>query len=169
VLRSVPLPTSSTPTSALEDERHRNTTASRPAVLHLAPLRYLAGLRVAQQVLWCYLIWYLVVLARYFDASLALWLSSLGISVIVGTALYLSTALAGPARVTLGRWQVARLFVMPFCVSSLAALIKGHGFVLVFHPRTRDNLVGAVACAAFIGMTSLLRRLGRPTPPRRRQ
>lgn len=131
-------------------------------MLHLAPLRYLAGLRVAQQVLWCYLIWYLVVLARYFDASLTLWLSSLGISVIVGTALYLSTALAGHARVTLGRWQVARLFAMPFCVSSFAALIKGHGFVLVFHPRARDNLIAAAACAAFIGTTFVLRRVGRP-------
>ena len=99
---------------------------------------------------------------RYFDASATLWLSSLGISIIVGTALYLSTALAGQARVTLGRWQVARLFAMPFCVSSFAALIKGHGFVLVFHPRARDNLLAALACATFIGTTSLVRRLGRP-------
>jgi hypothetical protein len=162
VLRSVALPPSSPSTSLGQGERHLHETGSRPSVLRLAPLRYLAGLRFAQQVLWCYLIWYLVVLARYFDPSPTLWLSSLGISAIVGTALYLSTALAGHTRVALGRWQVARLFAMPFCVSSFAALIKGHGFVLVFHPGARDNLLAAAACAGFIAATSLLRRLGRP-------
>src|SRR3954454_24292558 len=153
---------SSRPTAVAEDRQYPGDPGARPSVFRLAPLRYLAGLRIAQQVLWCYLIWYLVVLARYFDASPTLWLSSLGISVIVGTALYLSTALAGRTRVTLGRWQVARLFAMPFCVSSFAALIKGHGFVLVFHPRARDNLLAAAACASFVETTSLLRRLGRP-------
>ena len=39
---------------------------------------------------------------------------------------------------------------MPFCVSSFAALIKGHGFVLVFHPSARDNLLAALACALFL-------------------
>jgi hypothetical protein len=120
---------------------------------------YLAGMRVAQRILWCYLIWYLVVLVRYFDASPALWASSLGIGAIIGTALVLSTTRAGRTAVKLERWQIARLYLMPFCVSSFAALIKGHGFVLVFHPRLRDNLIAAAACTAFVGATSLVRRV----------
>jgi hypothetical protein len=131
----------------------------RPWAAGPAPLRYLAGLRPAQRVLWCYLIWYLVVLARYFDPSPTLWASSLGISGIVGTALYLSTTRAGRVPVKLDRWQVVRLFLMPFCVSSFAALIKGHGFVLIFHPRWRDNLIATAACAAFIATSALLRAL----------
>ncbi|HXT13715.1 MAG TPA: hypothetical protein VN873_19350 [Candidatus Angelobacter sp.] len=31
--------------------------------------RYLANLTTGRMILWCYLIWYLVVLARYFDPS----------------------------------------------------------------------------------------------------
>ena len=120
-------------------------------------VRYLAGLKPAQRVLWCYLIWYLVVLVRYFDPSLTLWASSLGISGIVGTALFLSTTRAGKTPVELNRWQIARLFLMPFCVSSFAALIKGHAFVPVFHPRWRDNLIAIAACGVFVGTSLLLR------------
>ena len=120
--------------------------------------RYFAGIRTAQRVLWCYLLWYLYVLARYFDPSPLLWLSSLGISAIVGTALYLSTARAGKTRVRLERWQIARLYVMPFCVSSFAALIKGRGFVLVFHPSLRDNVLAASLCAIFVFGTAALAR-----------
>jgi hypothetical protein len=122
-------------------------------------VEYLAGMRVAQRILWCYLIWYLAVLARYFDASPTLWASSLGISAIIGTALVLSTTRTGRTPVKLERWQIARLYLMPFCVSSFAALIKGHGFVLVFHPHLRDNLIAAASCAAFVGASALARRL----------
>ena len=125
--------------------------------------RYLAGLKPAQRVLWCYLIWYVVVLVRYFDPSPALWGSSLGISCIVGTALFLSTTRAGKTPVRLERWQVARLYLMPFCVSSFAALIKGHGFVLLFHPRWRDNLIAIAACGLFVGTSALLRVWTGPT------
>ena len=51
----------------------------------------------------------------------------------------------------------ARLFLMPFCVSSFAALIKGHGFVLVFHPSWRDNLIAIAACALFVTASLVLR------------
>lgn len=120
-------------------------------------LRYFAGTRASQRVLWCYLLWYLYVLFRYFDASAALWLSSLGISGIIGTALYLSTARAGKTPVRLDRWQIARFYLMPFCVSSFAALIKGHGFFLVFHPSLRDNVIAATACALFVAGCAGLR------------
>jgi len=119
---------------------------------------YLAGMRAAQRILWCYLIWYLAVLVRYFDASPTLWASSLGISAIIGTALVLSTTRTGRTPVKLEPWQIARLYLMPFCVSSFAALIKGHGFVLIFHPHLRDNLIAIAACATFLVITDLVRR-----------
>ena len=122
-------------------------------------LRYLSELRPSQRVLWCYLLWYLFAVVRYFDADPMLWLSSLGISAIIGTALYLSTARAGRTHVRLERWQIARLYLMPFCVSSFAALIKGHGFVLVFHPSARDNVLAASACALFVAGSLGLKRL----------
>lgn len=124
-------------------------------------LRYLAELTLPRIVLWCYLIWYGFVLLRYFDPSLRLWLSSLGISGIIGTGLYLSTAHGGRAPTRLETWQVLRLYMMPFCVSSFAALIKGRGFVLVFDPSWAANAAAAGCCAAFVGAAFLARRLGR--------
>ena len=50
---------------------------------------------------------------------------------------------------------------MPFCVSSFAALIKGRGFILMFHPSPRDNLLAASACALFVVGNRALRRLQR--------
>ena len=117
--------------------------------------RYLAGLNAARIVLWCYLIWYLVVLVRYFDSSLRLWLTSLGLSLIIGVALFLSTASAGPAKLRLDRWQVFRLFLMPFCVSSFAALVKGRGFILVFSPRIEEIGLAAALCALFCAVVAV--------------
>lgn len=113
-------------------------------------LDYLRSLTAPRVILWSYLIWYLGVLVRYFDPSPSLWLNSLGISAIVGTALYLSTAYSGRTSTRLERWQVFRLFLMPFCVSSFAALIKGRGFLLVFHPTFRDNATAAGFIIVFL-------------------
>jgi hypothetical protein len=99
------------------------------------------------------------VLFRYFDPSPRLWLSSLGISGIVGTGLYLSTAHGGRSRTRLEPWQVARLYIMPFCVSSFAALIKGHDFLLIFDPSWAVNAAAAAACAAFVATSLACRRL----------
>ena len=123
-------------------------------------LRYLRELSFARTVLWCYLSWYLGVLYRYFDSDPRLWLTSLGIGAIVGTALYLSTAHAGPSRTQLSRWQIVRLFMMPFCVSSFAALVKGRGFVLVFYPSLRDYVSAAFVCAALLALIFLVKRVG---------
>lgn len=122
-------------------------------------LRYLAALTLPRQVLWCYLIWWGFVFTRYFEPSPALWLSSLGISGIIGTGLYLSTAHGGRARTSLEPWQIARLYMMPFCVSSFAALIKGHGFVLVFHPSLSANLAALGGCGTFVAAAALARRI----------
>jgi hypothetical protein len=65
-----------------------------------------------------------------------MWLTSLGLAVIIGTALFISSAAHGNQ---LRRWQILRLFMMPFFVSSFAALVKGRNFVLIF-PRTRGKL-----------------------------
>ena len=121
-------------------------------------LRYLAELTPPRLVLWCYLIWWSFTLAGYFDPSPRLWLSSLGISAIIGTGLYLSTAYGGRAKTRLEPWQIARLYMMPFCVSSFAALIKGKGFVLVFHPTWSANAAAGACCAVFVTIALLARR-----------
>jgi hypothetical protein len=117
--------------------------------------RYLANLSKGRLVLWCYFIWYVVVLVRYFDASIRLWLTSLGLSAIIGTALFISTARTGAARVELERWQIFRLFLTPFCVSSFSALVKGRGFVLVFSPKPSEILLGAGLCALLCAVVFL--------------
>src|SRR5947199_3221513 len=91
-------------------------------------IHYLANLSRGRLILWCYFIWYMVVLVRYFDPNPRLWLTSLGLALIIGVALYISTTSAGGAKVKLDGWQTFRLFLMPFRVSSLAALVKGRGF-----------------------------------------
>lgn len=135
--------------------------AQRLADLERAPanplVRYLRALTLPRGVLWCYLIWYGFAAVPYFDPSPRLWLSSLGLSAIIGTALYLSTARAGATPVKLDRWQLLRLFLMPFCVSSFAALIKDRGFVLIFHPTLVANLRALGACALFAGTVLLVK------------
>ena len=42
-------------------------------------VRYLSTLNKGRLILWCYLIWYMVVLVRYFDPNPRLWLTSLGL------------------------------------------------------------------------------------------
>lgn len=123
--------------------------------------RYLLQLSTARLILWCYFIWYLVVLVRYFDPSPRLWLTSLGLSGIIGFALYLSTAGSGTTRLRLDRWQVFRLFLMPFCVSSFAALVKGKGFILIFSPRPEETVLAVIFCSVFCGVVAILRTKSR--------
>ena len=124
-------------------------------------LSYLRGLSAGRLALWCYFIWYVVVLVRYFDPSPLLWLTSLGLSFIIGVALYISTT-AGTNNVRLDRWQTFRLFLMPFCVSSFAALVKGHGFILIFSPKWEEIAVAVGLCAALCATVLLLKRRKRP-------
>jgi hypothetical protein len=121
-------------------------------------IRYLTSLNTGRLVLWCYLIWYLVVLVRYFDPSPGLWTTSLGLSLIIGFALHVSTVSAGSTRVRLEFWQVFRLFLMPFCVSSFAALVKGKGFILIFSPDGREVTAAAGLCAALCVTVAVLKR-----------
>jgi hypothetical protein len=121
-------------------------------------MRYFAKLTSGKIVLWCYLLWYLFFAARYFDSTPSLWLTSLGLAAIIGVALLISTS---GASTRLDRWQVFRLFLMPFCVSSFAALVKGRGFMLVFSPRLQENLIALALCAlfcAFVAGVKMARR-----------
>lgn len=123
-------------------------------------IRYLANLSKGRLILWCYFIWYVVVLVRYFDPSLRLWLTSLGLSAIIGFALFISTTASGTRQVKLDFWQVFRLFLMPFCVSSFSALVKGKGFVLVFSPNPGEVLMAVALCALLCAVVTLLRPRG---------
>jgi hypothetical protein len=125
-------------------------------------LRYLANLTTGRLILWCYLIWYMVVLVRYFDPSPRLWLTSLGLSVIIGVALYISTTSASNSKVKLERWPTFRLFLMPFCVSSFAALVKGKNFVLIFSPKPREILLAVALCGVLCAIVFILKKVLRP-------
>ncbi|RYD20681.1 MAG: hypothetical protein EOP88_14085 [Verrucomicrobiaceae bacterium] len=118
-------------------------------------LRYLASLSTARLVLWCYLLWYLCIVAQYWDPSPVLWASSVGMSGIIGFALLLSTSGNGHRP---DGWTVFRLFLMPFCVSSYSALIKGKGFLLIFPPGLRENAVALGVIALFLVFRACLRR-----------
>ena len=121
-------------------------------------IRYLRNLSRARLILWCYAIWYAVVLVRYFDPNPRLWLTSLGLSAIIGFALLLSTSAGSAPGTQQNRWGIFRLFLMPFCVSSFAALVKGRGFILIFSPRWEENAIALAGCAALCGVVFALKR-----------
>ena len=120
----------------------------------MALLRYFGSLPPRKVALWCYLIWYLTTVAYLFDPSPWLWLNSVGISLVIGIALQFSVSAAIPKD---RRWQTFRLFLMPFCVSSFGALIKGNGYILIFPTKLPILLTAIAACLVFIGLTLWLR------------
>lgn len=124
-------------------------------------LRYLAQLTTGRIVLWCYAIWYVVNVSQHFDPRPRLWITSVGLSFIIGVALVLSTRASASGTTRLDGWQTFRLFLMPFCVSSFAALVKDAGYVLVFPPSVRENLIGFAAIGLFLAVVTLLRRTKR--------
>ena len=126
--------------------------------------RYLAGLSAGRLVLWCYFIWYAVVLVRYFDPSPRLWLTSLGLSLIIGAALLINTTRSGTRRVALEPWPTFRLFLTPFCVSSFAALVKGRNFYLIFSPRLDEMLAALAICILLAAAVAISRRAGFSVP-----
>jgi hypothetical protein len=120
-------------------------------------LSYFARLTNGRIVLWSYLVWYLVTVATHFDPSPRLWATSIGLSAIIGVALWISTRSGTAGTTELDRWQVFRLFLMPFCVSSFAALVKDEGYVLVFPPTMGLNVLGLALVAAFVASVLRLR------------
>jgi hypothetical protein len=121
-------------------------------------LRYFAGLTVGRVVLWCYAVWYVVNITLRFDPRPRIWITSLGLSGIIGIALLLSTRASATGTTKLDGWQTFRLFLMPFCVSSFAALVKEAGYFLIFPPSLRENFIGFSAIAAFLLIYALLRQ-----------
>ena len=129
-------------------------------------ISYFASLSPGKTVLWCYLLWYLVNVAVLFDPTPAIWLNSAGISLVIGLALRLSVSNAAQPASSAARWQTFRLFLMPFCVSSFATLIKGRHYVLVF--PTDGQVLGwsVLACVMFVLTCRLLKwTLGRQAAP----
>lgn len=125
-------------------------------------LNYCYRLSAGRLILWCYLLWYLVILVRYFDTNLRLWLTSIGLAAIVGVALVISTRSSSKGTMELDRWQVFRLFLMPFCVSSFSALVKGHAFVLIFSPQLGEDAVAAGLCLVVCAGVAAIKRLWTP-------
>ena len=124
-------------------------------------VQYVVRLRPGKVALWCYLGWYLVTVALYFEPRPSIWLNAAGISAVVGTALLLSVN--GPPFAD--RWQVFRLFMMPFGVSSFSALIKNKGFWLVFAPTSTHLLFQLGACVAVLAVVYGVKALGGGLPP----
>lgn len=115
---------------------------------------YCAVLPRGKIILWCYLIWYLVIVSQHFDPTPTIWLNSLGIAVVIGFALLLSVS---SAAVKPDVWQKVRLFLMPFCVSSFSSLIKGKGFILIFPPILNELLIAIGTCLLFVGLVSIIK------------
>ncbi len=123
---------------------------------------YLRGLTSGRIILWCYAIWYLVNVGGHFDGGMRLWLTSLGLSGIIGVALLISTHSSSTGTTSLDRWQIFRLFLMPFCVSSFAALVKDAGYLLIFPPTWRENFLGLGLMAGFVTVVVTLKRCFKP-------
>ncbi|HMJ92109.1 MAG TPA: hypothetical protein VK530_19970 [Candidatus Acidoferrum sp.] len=120
-------------------------------------LRYIRTLSTGRMVLWCYAIWYVVNVANHFDSRPRLWITSVGISFIIGTALVISTQSSSRGTTKLDRWQIFRLYLMPFCVSSFAALVKDAGYLMIFPPTLKENLIGIGLIAAFVVVVQVIK------------
>ena len=125
--------------------------------LYNMPLvHYIASLPASRLVLWSFVIWWAVMASYYFTPDLRLWTTSLGIGVIVGFALMLSTGPISLDRFRNRFWESVRLFVCPFMVSSFSALVAGNSFVLVFSPSLRENTIAVTAIAVFFLLVRFL-------------
>lgn len=47
--------------------------------------------------------------------------------------------------------------MMPFCVSSFSSLIKGKGYILIFPPTLRENLLPIACCMAFLVFVAIVK------------
>jgi len=110
-------------------------------------IQYLYEIKLDKAILWCYLIWYVIVVCFHFDSSVKIWINSIGISAVIGTGLMLSVSSTKGER---DRWQAFRLYLMPFCVSSFSALIKEEGFIVFISPNIQETIVSGSCCVLFL-------------------
>ena len=124
--------------------------------------RYLGGLTNGMKILWCYLIWYVYFVSRYFVPDLDLWQRSLGIALLVGFVLNINAfcsirgILNAPKKAA-----VFRFFIIPFCVSSFPVVIKDKGFFLFLSPSLKENLTALTLCVIFLSIAWLSKLITR--------
>lgn len=111
-------------------------------------IQYFYEIKLDKIILWCYLIWYVVIVYFYFDASLKIWMNAIGISAVIGTGLLLSVSSSNHNEKD--NWQTFRLYLMPFCVSSFSALIKEQGFFVFISPKIQETAAAIPCCILFI-------------------
>jgi len=109
----------------------------------------LFGITIARMLTWCYLIWYIVMAVKYFDADWRIWATAGGISAVLGVSLLVSLRRPDGTWIRLGPGPMVRAFLVPFCVASFAALVKGKGFTLIFSPVAAENWWAAGMCGVF--------------------
>ena len=123
-------------------------------------IKYFGNMNVKIKILWCYLLWYLYFIIKYFDIDPYLWGCSLGISILVGFALNINSYDSiGDILKLEDKWKILRFFIVPFCVSSFPAIIKGKGFLLFFSPKISENFYAILLCILFLTTTCLCRRI----------
>jgi hypothetical protein len=122
-------------------------------------IRYFNQIKLDKAILWCYLIWYFVMVGFYFDPSPKIWMNAIGISVVIGTGLILSVSSQKIG--TKDPWQTFRLYLMPFCVSSFSALIKGQGFIAVISPKIKENIIVIFYCVVFVLVIVLIKLINK--------
>lgn len=92
-------------------------------------------------------VWYLVMIAFHWrginGGALA---QALGLSLIVGTLLTGNALGRSPLR----RRQIARFYLIPFCVSSFTAATAPVGFFVIFSPFLLENALAALTVAALV-------------------
>ena len=121
--------------------------------------RYFYQIKLDKAILWCYLIWYFVIVYFYFDLSPKIWINAVGISAVIGTGLMLSVSSQKIGQ--RDHWQTFRLYLMPFCVSSFSALIKGQGFIVVIPPKIEEATVAILCCAIFLLVIILIKLINK--------
>jgi len=117
-------------------------------------MQYFREIKLNKLILWCYLIWYLVIVTFYFDPTPKIWVNAIGISSVIGTALILSVSNSNSK---VDSWQIFRLYLMPFCVSSFSSLIKDQGFIVIISPKPQETILAILSCVIFLLIVGMIK------------
>ncbi len=119
---------------------------------------YFTSLKLSQKILWALFIWWAHTLVWHFDPDPRIWLTAVGLGAIAGTVLFVGAHTASTETLKLGAWRAIRFYLVPFCVASFAAVVKGHDFIIIFPPSPWENVSGSAFVTAFLIATWLLGR-----------